>query len=209
MRHVIDDELRKLLDRLERTTALGQVIDSEATIKNFQSYPLRFHLRQLSRYIWYDLLKEGKREQDILHAVNVVKREFAAYLSASDMAYDEEDAGIRYCRDVAAEFLADHWDVQQRMRSSEESDAEPRVSPLGRWYINSDPTIGLELVEDDWLQNKELWQVAQDWTWAHVYDFLALLTIDSALEPRLPMRHRGTWCRCSALLEGPSTTVAR
>ena len=179
MPHVINDEFRKLLDRLERITVLGQVIDSDSETENYrfdETYPLRFHLRQLSRYIWYALLKEGKREQDILHAVNVVKCEFAAYLFAPDEAADEVLELELNCWDPA-EYLA----AQRAMRLSEESDAETRVSPLGRWCIDTDPTTGLELVEDDWLQNKELWQVEQDWTWAHVYDFLALLTIDSAL----------------------------
>jgi hypothetical protein len=181
MRHEIDDEFRKLLDRLERTTVLGQVIDPDGKIKNYQSYPLRFHLRQLSRYVWYDFLKEGKRERDILHAISVVKHEFAPYLSASDEDADLQDDLELFCRDKADELLSDHWDAQQRLRLPEESDAEAPISPLAMWCIDTDSTIGLELVEDDWLQNKELWQVEQDWTWAHVYDFLALLTIDSAL----------------------------
>ncbi len=177
MPHVMNDEFRELLDRLERTTVLGQVIDSDSETENYrfdESYPLRFHLRQLSRYIWYELLKEGKREQDVLHAINVVQREFDEYLFGYDRA-----GIVRCCEHVTAEIVQGHWDVQQRMRITEESDAD--LSPLGWWCVSTDPTVGFEFVEDDWLQNKELWQVEQDWTWAHVYDFLALLTIDSAL----------------------------
>src|ERR1700674_2575610 len=144
MRHEIDDEFRKLLDRLERTTVLGQVIDPDGKIKTHQSYPLRFHLRQLSRYVWYDFLKEGKRERDILHAINVVKHEFAPYLSASDL----QDDVVRFCLDKADELLNDHRDVQQRLRLPEESDAEAPISPLAMWCIDTDSTIGLELVED-------------------------------------------------------------
>jgi hypothetical protein len=175
MPHVINDEFRKVLDRLECKTVLGQVIDSDSETENNrfdETYPLRFHLRQLSRYIWYELLKESKREQDVLHAVNVVKREFAEY-------FEYGKVEISCHRDASSEIVRGYWDVRQGMRK--ESDAELRSSPLGGWCINTDPTIGFEFVEDDWLQNKELWQVEQDWTWAHAYDFLALLTIDSAL----------------------------
>jgi hypothetical protein len=171
-------------------TVLGQAIDSDSKTENYrfdETYPLRFHLRQLSRYIWYDLLKEGKREQDVLHAANVVQREFANYLSASAMEYGEGDGEPKISsrmssyQKVGSEFLAEHRDVQRKIRRLDERELEARIPPLGKWYIHTDPTIGLELVEDDWLQNKELWLVEQDWTWAHVYDFLALLTIDSAL----------------------------
>ena len=65
-----------------------------------------------------------------------------------------------------------HWTIARPRRGNHH---------YGHWYIHTDPSVGLELLEDDWLQNKELWQVDQDWTWAHVYDFLALLTIDVAL----------------------------
>jgi hypothetical protein len=187
MPHVIDDEFRKQLDRLACKTVFGQVIDSDSKTENYrfdETYPLRFHLRQLSRYIWYDLLKEGKREQDVLHAANVVQREFANYLSASAMDDGEGDGVLEIIsqnQELGSKFLAEHWDVQRKIRRLDESEVEVRIPPLGKWYIQTDPTIGLELVEDDWLQNKELWQVEQDWTWAHVYDFLALLTIDSAL----------------------------
>jgi hypothetical protein len=198
MPYVIDDAFRKRLDRLACKTVLGQVIDSDSEAEGYrldETYPLRFHLRQLSRYIWYDLLKEGKREENILRAVDVVKREFANYLSPSAMEYG--DVHSKKGDDGAAmnlptilqvraspremEWLAVHRDKQREIRGMDESEVEAPVPPLGKWYIHTDPTIGLELVEDDWLQNKELWQVEEDWTWAHVYDFLALLTIDSAL----------------------------
>lgn len=178
MPHVINDEFRKRLDRLACKTVLGQVIDldSETDNRRFdETYPLRFHLRQLSRYIWYELLKEGKREQDVMHAVDVVQREFAEYL----VEYDKAAIPDRCTRSLTFEIVQDHWDERQRIRLSEESDAD--LSPLGWWCVSTDPTVGFEFVEDDWLQNKELWQVEQDWTWAHVYEFLALLTIDSAL----------------------------
>jgi len=89
MPHLIDDEFRKRLDRLACKTVLGQVVDSDIETENYQFddvYPLRFHLRQLSRYIWYDLLKEGKQEEDVLRAVKVVQRQFADYLFAHDEA---------------------------------------------------------------------------------------------------------------------------
>ena len=182
MAHVRNDEFRKELDRLECKTVFGLVIDSDSETRDYrfdETYPLRFHLRQLSRYIWYDFLKEGKQEQDVLHAVNVVKQEFAEYFTHFELA-EIAWQDISAMHD-GSELVRDYWNKQQRMRIPEESNTELRDSPLGAWCLDTDPTIGFEFVEDSWLQNKKLWQVEQDWTWAHAYDFLALLTTDSAI----------------------------
>src|ERR1022692_126618 len=147
MLDVINDDSRKLLDRLECVTVLGQVIDSDSETESYrfdETYPLRFHLRQLSRYIWYDLLNEGKRYKDVLHAANVVKRQFAAYLCAPEDGAEPEEEPERqplYCREASDKLRVDHWDVQQRMRLSQKTDAKAPMSPLGRWCINTDPTI--------------------------------------------------------------------
>jgi hypothetical protein len=152
-------ELSDQVDRLECVTVFGRVIDSDMEIKKYQfdeTYPLRFHLRELSRFIWSNLLREGKREKDVLHAVNVVKREIADY----------------------DPWIAEH---NEEIAKNKDIYAETGRPPLWSWCIYSDPTAILDCLEDDWLENKDLWAVEQNWTWPDINDFLALLAIDSAL----------------------------
>ena len=176
MTDIVSEELCKRLDRLECMTVLGHVIDAGGETEVDQvdeSYPLRFHLRQLSRYVWFELFNEGKQEQNVVHAVGVVRHAFADYLLACEAGISQKPEAMN--SSLASELLTDHWESRRSIR---ESDADVRIS---QWCIDTDLTNGLELIEDNWLQDKELWQVDQQWTWAHVYEFLALLMIDAAL----------------------------
>src|SRR5207253_4148523 len=115
----------------------------------------------------------------------VVERQFEECLSRYDAA-PLTRRGARFSKGLrvlhmSSAHLDDQLDKRQIMRTEEPPNPGARVPRLRDWCLETDPTNELELLEDDWLQQKELWQVQQGWTWAHVYDFLALLTIDVAL----------------------------
>jgi hypothetical protein len=177
----MSEELRDQVDRLECMTVFGRVIDSDKEIKKYQfdeTYPLRFHLRELSRFIWFGLLREGRQEKDVLHAVNVVKREIVDFdPDVGEEAGNDEETNAKLIEKLTAELKS----LGAPETAPENIYAETGRPPLRSWCIYTDPTPILDCVEDDWLQNKELWRVEEDWTWAHIHDFLALLAIDSAL----------------------------
>jgi hypothetical protein len=175
-------ELSDQLDRLECVTVFGRVIDSDMEIKKYQfdeTYPLRFHLRELSRFIWSNLFREGKREKDVLHAVNVVKREIVDYDPAGEETADNEETVARRIAEHN-EDIAKHI-ADRKSLGYKDIYAETGRPPLRSWYIYTNPTAVLDCLEDDWLENKDLWPVEQNWTWPDINDFLALLAIDSAL----------------------------
>src|SRR6266496_1185570 len=181
MEQVTGEKLRTLLDQLEGITVSKRPIGADGkTERADESYPLRFHLRQLSWYVWSDLMKQRRREPDILRAVDIVRHEFESYLSAAHEVEEYQELQ-RSVQCGPAGVLAEHFQARrENRRFAMASETDARSSPFRKWYLQSDPSVGLELIETEWLERKELWHVESDWTWADVYDFLTLLTIDSA-----------------------------
>ncbi len=229
------EEFATILDEVEAFTVSGRLIgatrNTEAEAVD-DSYPLRFHLRQLSRYIWADLMKWQRQPEDIMHAVDVVRDEFKSYFGATEVvAADEEESNLpcsESCSSGDADFDTgqeigimhavgvvddefkryfgatevveadeeesnlpcsepcssgdDDFDTRQEVEELPiEDETSPFSAPLLDWYLQTDPSVGLESVAGEWLERKELWRVEVAWTWADIHDLLALLTIDSAV----------------------------
>lgn len=176
-----------VLDEAEEITVSGRLIGATNDAESIgvdESYPLRLHLRYLSRSIWSDLLNSQRRPRDIWHAVDVVRQEFESCFAALEAEAVEDEEPVFLCSQSAVnEFLLDdHLESRQESRRrTMPNGADPNCPPLMAWYVQTDPAAGLEAVGEQWLNQKGLWQVEPDWTWADIYDFLALLAIDSTV----------------------------
>ena len=115
MGHVMDAEFRAKWDRLAGHTVCGREIHSKEEIDKHAveaAYPLRFHLRELSHYIWYELLKGGRGEGDIFDALSIVKNQLDEYLSRYDVP-PYEDSSVRHCK------IGDLVDERRELRQTE------------------------------------------------------------------------------------------
>jgi hypothetical protein len=207
------EELAAVLDEVGEITVCGRLIGATRNAEPDavdDSYPLRFHLHELSRQIWADLMKWQRRLEDIMHAVDVVSVEFKSFFPAAEAAETDEESNdeevnelclnsrnseilldddLRTCQEIAClRSCSDENLLDDDAKACQEIDqltTEDRTahlsSPLLKWYLQTDASVGLESVAGEWLERKELWQIEAAWTWADVHDFLALLTIDSAV----------------------------